>query len=68
MIADILLYQNGRPKSCKMAASRLKPWECVIFVKIVVFTKNLAMQAHTRTTRKFFPLEVPGSYAISYKN
>ena len=39
---DILLYQHGRPKKCKMAANRLKPREYAIFVKIVVCTKNLA--------------------------
>ena len=39
---DILLYQHGRPKKCKMAANRLKPREYVILVKIVVCTKNLA--------------------------
>ena len=39
---DILLYQHGRPKKCKMAANRLKPREYAILVKIVVCTKNLA--------------------------
>ena len=40
--ADILLYQHGRPKKCKMAANRLKPREYAILVKMVVCTKNLA--------------------------
>ena len=39
---DILLYQHGRPKKCKMAANRLKPREYVILVKIVVCPNKLA--------------------------
>jgi hypothetical protein len=27
LIANKLLYQSGRPKSCRMAANRFKPWE-----------------------------------------
>ena len=49
---DILLYQHGRPKKCKMAANRLKPREYVILVKIAACTKKTWRLRQTRELKR----------------